>query len=567
MKAFLNLKIANKLVSCFLIVALIAVVMGGVGLLNIQRLQAADALLFEQNLGGMGYTGDIYGHVEGLRFLLLEYVTSIPEEKKEAALKKIQEAYSEVEELMAGYAELEDQNDPEIVAQFEDIMANWNLFKEYYQKSLSLMSEGKMDEAKTNFLKGNEIGITLAEGISNLLMLNFSDGQSRFNSNKAVAKAATISAVIICIVGVVISVVLGLMLSRVIGKPVALAAKVANMLAAGNLDTSQMQTGDNEALYARKDEVGELARAFRNLTLVTARQANLINQIEHGDLTVDVEVRSNKDTLGKSLSGLVLKLNDLIAGIVSAADQVASGAELVSNSSITLSQGTTEQASAVEELSASLEEVSKQTNLNAQNAEKASQMASSAKKEAEQGNAQMDALLKAMDAISASSSDIGNVIKVIEDIAFQTNILALNASVEAARAGQYGRGFAVVAEEVRALAGKSANAAKDTTVMIDGSIRNVQAGIQIANDTAESLKRIVAEVSNATELMGGIAVASKDQAATIEQLNQGIMQVSHVVQNNAATSEESAAASEELTSQAAQLKEAVGVFIVKNIKA
>jgi len=137
MKAFLNLKIANKLVSCFLIVALIAVVIGGVGLLNIQRLQAADALLFEQNLGGMGYVGDIYGHVEGLRFLLLEYVTSIPEEKKEAALKKIQEAYSEVDELMAGYAELENMDNPDIVAQFEAIMANWNFFKELSELAIA----------------------------------------------------------------------------------------------------------------------------------------------------------------------------------------------------------------------------------------------------------------------------------------------------------------------------------------------------------------------------------------------------------------------------------------------
>ncbi|NLT15004.1 MAG: methyl-accepting chemotaxis protein [Clostridiales bacterium] len=399
------------------------------------------------------------------------------------------------------------------------------------------------------------------------MALNYLDAQASSNSNKKMAQLTFFLMAAVVLIGVAVAMILRFVLTRLIGKPVAHASKIADLLAAGNLDMEQLRSKEIDELKARGDEVGDLMRSFDKLVSVTVEQAKVINQVEQGDLTIDVEVRSENDLLGKSLSGLVNNLSDLTSGIMAAADQVASGAQLVSNSSMALSQGATEQASSVQELTASLEQISAQTSLNAQNAEKASRMATEAKTEAEQGNAQMNALLKAMDAINASSNNINKVIKVIDDIAFQTNILALNAAVEAARAGQHGKGFAVVAEEVRTLAGKSANAVKDTTEMIDGSIRNVESGIKIANETAEALKRIVTEVTNATELVGSIAVASKEQALGIEQLNQGIIQVSLVVQNNAATSEESAAASEELSSQADQLKEVVSVFKVKNSSA
>ncbi len=349
-------------------------------------------------------------------------------------------------------------------------------------------------------------------------------------------------------------------------KPLTVATKRLILLAEGDLTSSK-------ARHTHLTETSVMVRAMNSVIDINNEYVNeikrVLQELENKNLTVEVDKNFVGDyaTIKSSLINISDFLNNTIDVIGTNSNEVANSAGLVSDGAMSLSQGATEQASAVEELTASLQTISSQTFQNAQNAEKANVLATNAKNEAQKGNQQMNEMLMAMDAINTSSGNINKVIKVIDDIAFQTNILALNAAVEAARAGQHGKGFAVVAEEVRALAAKSADAVKDTTVMIDGSIKNVASGIKIANETAQSLKRIVNEVSNATDLIGSIAVASKEQAVGIEQLNQGIMQVSQVVQSNAATSEESAAASEELSGQADQLKEIVKLFKLKHNKA
>lgn len=312
-----------------------------------------------------------------------------------------------------------------------------------------------------------------------------------------------------------------------------------------------------------RDETEKQAIAFLKLVKCSREKVSNARQIAEGDLTTHIHIKCDEDELGKALLDMVHNTHSVVSAISSAADQVSSGSNLVADSSFSLSHGATEQASSIQELTASLVEIASQTNTNAKSAEKANQFAQKAKYNAAAGNTHMQSMLSAMDEINASSSSIGRIIKVIDDIAFQTNILALNAAVEAARAGQHGKGFAVVAEEVRNLAAKSANAAKETTNLIEGSIRKVEAGTRIANDTAEALSQIASQVDVAADLINSIALASNEQAQAIEQVNEGIQQVSQVVSTNAATSEEAAAASEELSSQAAQLKEAVSVFKLK----
>ncbi len=344
-------------------------------------------------------------------------------------------------------------------------------------------------------------------------------------------------------------------------EPVQEAQAVLEEMAKGNLQISVK--GNYQGDHAKiKDALNDTTRTLFSYVNEISK---VLTEMANGNLNVEIanDYRGDFAEIKNSLNNIIKSLNEVLSDMNNASAQVASGSRQVSDSAQALSQGSTEQASSIEQLTASMEEISTQTRLNATNATQANELALAAKEGAVKGNDQMKGMLKAMDDINEGSSNIFKIIKVIDEIAFQTNILALNAAVEAARAGQHGKGFAVVAEEVRNLAARSANAAKETTGLIEGSMKKVEGGTKIANDTAVALSQIVEGVTKVTNLVGEIANASNEQALGINQVNQGILQVSSVVQTNSATSEESAAASEELSSQAELLREQVSRFKLK----
>jgi len=292
----------------------------------------------------------------------------------------------------------------------------------------------------------------------------------------------------------------------------------------------------------------------------------MAQKFEAGDYTAEVKLRSKEDKFMVAIRGMVSELNNSLSQIFVAVEQFSAGAEQVSQSSQAVSQGATKQASALEETTASVTEISSQAQQNSENASEASQLAASVRTSAQDGNEQMNQMLKAMEDLNDSSGQISKIIKVIDEIAFQTNLLSLNAAVEAARAGVHGKGFAVVAEEVRNLAQRSAKAAKETTELIEGSVTKTQYGTQMAHATHEALGKIINGIKRVTDFIEEINSASKEQVQGIDEVTEALTQIDMVTQANTASAEESAAASEELAGQSLQLKDVLSKFKLKRLK-
>lgn len=384
-----------------------------------------------------------------------------------------------------------------------------------------------------------------------------------YNAAMQVEKTSTLVMSITAVASTLLAICFSIVLTKTIVLPIKEIENAASKIAVGDLDV--------EISYSAKDELGVLANTMAGFVTTLKEIIGDVNYIlgEMANGNFRVKSKAAERYVGEyghilsAMRGINTNLSDTLSQINQSSDQVSSGSDQVSSGAQALSQGATEQASAVEELSASLNEVSRKIQETAENAKSGKTLAINTGKELESGSEQMEQMVIAMGDISAKSSEIGKIIKTIDDIAFQTNILALNAAVEAARAGSAGKGFAVVADEVRNLAQKSAEAAKTTTALIEGSITAVASGTSIASATSKTITNTVANAKELTMVVQAMAVASEEQADVIKQITAGVDQISSVVQTNSATAEESAAASEELSGQSQMLKELVNKFILK----
>lgn len=347
-------------------------------------------------------------------------------------------------------------------------------------------------------------------------------------------------------------------------RPIKMLETAANALSKGNLHS--------DIDFHSNDELGSLAHSLRNSTRVLYSYISDIDrammEMANGSFNISPAEPFIGDfkSIETSITKFAVNMSDTLRRISQSADQVAYGSDQVSGGAQELAQSATEQASSVEDLSKQIADVSEHIRHNAANASDADTLAHSVGDEINVSNAQMTAMMNAMQDISSSSEQISKIIKTIEDIAFQTNILALNAAVEAARAGAAGKGFAVVADEVRSLATKSSEAAKQTNALIATSVESVANGVKIANETAKSLSTVVKGAEKITGIINEISTASAEQSSSVAQINVSIGHISASVQTNSATSEESAAASEELSGQAGIMKQMVEQFTLMEDK-
>ncbi|MCL2637366.1 MAG: methyl-accepting chemotaxis protein [Oscillospiraceae bacterium] len=562
-----NMKVAKKLITSFLIVAAFTAIVGLVGIVGMRTIDSSFDDMYTMQTVPMPELGKTVEMLQRMRACMREFIIGAAV----GDMDLIEDAYNRVEtyrpvmyaSMEAYYATI---RAPEAIRLFDEAR---NLYSNDFRECIDLIYNGAKSGEDPSDLYAlmrqyTEATNKIVENFDICLQMKIDVAADASHNASKLADRLLVAIITVLALALGFAVFIAFYISGLISKP--LLVLTAFMKKAGSTGDITLEPEEVQAIneYAQsKDELGQCIGACSTFINHVAESSKELETVASGDLTVNVKILSDRDTMGVSLKKTVDSLCNMFGEINSSTGQVSTGAKQIADSSQALASGSTQQAAAVEELSASVSDISEKTKNNAEKAGKAAELANSIKNKAETGSRQMDEMMSAVNEINQASQSINKVIKVIDDIAFQTNILALNAAVEAARAGQHGKGFAVVAEEVRNLAAKSAEAAKDTGGLIANSMEKAELGARIAQETAASLTEIVEGINESSRIVAEIATSSEEQSSAVEQINIGLNQVTQVIQQNSATAEESAAASEEMSGQSAMLEDLVAQFKLK----
>ena len=562
-----NLKISKKIICTFAVVLLLTFVLGVVSLISTNDIASTSDNYVNISIPALSNLEEARRYIRIFQANILKAVCT----DNKADLDKYVEEINTDREAFFSHLDSFLEYDPQFSDKVENIHTIMDdaasIREEIIESSAKFTYESNL-EAYSLYLNDYEPNLTEVTSILENLTTELGEAiNTRYNNAQSTKTFNIVIIVTVVVVAAVLVVVLTVILTKAIVPPITQIVDSMNLIANGLL-----KEADGTITYRSKDEIGVLAHAARKVIRFFQNVLPSISDVcrNYGNGNFNCTCENYESYVGEtseirdSLMYVRDNLSAALANVDQASNQLLSGAGEVASGAQSLAQGATQQASSIQELSETITSISDAIKENSENAAEASEKANAAGTEVQEVNTMMSELVSAMHEISEFSGETKKIVKTIEDIAFQTNILSLNAAIEAARAGAAGKGFAVVAEEVRNLAGKSAEAAKNTTRIIESTVNSIVNGNQLCAEVAEKMNKVGETAGKVTVINNKIADSSKKAADSIVKVTIGVDQISNVVQTNSATSEQSAAASEELSSQANMLKELVKKFSLYN---